>query len=264
MRPGAWRRTIDRPSPSSGVRHSPTARIEVTEHQVSDWVYSGCQTLNQGQFPQDVRSNTQYDFRLVAMSALFNNAYNIPLNKVQSIFSDLYGVTLNEKILQAQDEFTYACLAEDEAHIKTKLLKSKAVNFDETGFYVAKDRFWEHVASNEFYTALFVDPQRGVAADQTDISILSSFQNWAVHDCWSTYLNFTECQHAICGAHLLRVFTALIESGSKWAQISTPFYLTCTNTLTKARLRSRQKNESKSFENSKICSNKQIKKSRRR
>jgi transposase len=196
----------------------PWPRIEVTEHQVLDWVCSGCQALNQGQFPQDVCSNTQYGLRLVAMSALFNNGYNIPRNKVQAIFKDLYGVTLNEQTLQAQNEFAYASLAEDEAHIKAKLLQSQVVHYDETGFYVGKDRFWEHVASNNFYTALFVHLQRGAAAHQNDVSILPSFQNWAVHDCWSTYFNFTGCKHAVCGAHLLREFTALIESGSKWAQ----------------------------------------------
>lgn len=199
----------------------PPPRIEVTEHQVLDWVCSGCQTLNQGQFPGDVCSNTQYGLRLVAMSALFNNGYNIPRNKVQSIFKDLYGVTLNEQTLQAQNEFAYACLAGDEAHIKTQLLQSEVVHYDETGFYVGKERFWEHVASNEHYTALFVHPQRGAAAHEPDISILASFQNWAVHDCWPTYFNFTGCQYAVCGAHLLRELTALVESGSKWAQ---PFH----------------------------------------
>jgi len=196
----------------------PVPRIEVTEHQAMDWVCSGCQALNQGQFPSGVCSNTQYGLRLVAMSALFNNGYNIPRNKVQAIFKDLYGVTLNEQTLQAQNELAYACLADDEAHIKTKLRQSETVHFDETGFYVGKERFWEHVASNALYTALFVHPQRGAEAHQSDISILPSFQNWAIHDCWPTYFNFTGCRHAVCGAHLLRELTALIESGSKWAQ----------------------------------------------
>lgn len=196
----------------------PPPRLEVTEHQALDWVCSGCQALNQGQFPQDVCSNTQYGFRLVAMSALFNNGYNIPRNKVQAIFKDLYGVTLNEQTLQTQNEFAYACLAQDEEYIKAKLLQSDVVHYDETGFYVGKDRLWEHVASNEYYTALFVHPKRGEAAHEAHISILPSFQNWAVHDCWPTYFNFTECEHAVCGAHLLREFTALIESGSNWAQ----------------------------------------------
>jgi len=40
---------------------------------------------------------------------------------------------------------------------------------------------------------------------------------WAVHDCWPTYFQFTDCKHAVCGAHLLRECNALIEQGSKWA-----------------------------------------------
>jgi transposase len=195
----------------------PPPRIEVTEHQVLDWVCSGCQALNKGQFPKDVCSNAQYGLRLVAMSTLFNNGYNIPRNKVQSIFRDLYGVTLNEQTLQAQNELAYTCLAPDEAHIKSKLLQSEVVHYDETGFYVGKERFWEHVASNDRYTHLFVHPQRGAAAHEADLSILPAYQNWAVHDCWPTYFHFTACRHAVCGAHLLREFTGLVESGSKWA-----------------------------------------------
>lgn len=196
----------------------PPPRLEVTEHQVLDWVCGGCQALNQGQFPPDVCPNAQYGLRLVAMSALFNNGYNIPRNKVQLIFKDLYGVRLNEQTLQAQNEFAYACLADDEAHIKAKLRQSEVVHCDETGFYVGRERFWEHVASNEHYTALFVHPQRGAAAHEEDVSILPSFQNWAVHDCWPTYFNFTACRHAVCGAHLLRELSAVEESGSKWAK----------------------------------------------
>ena len=195
----------------------PPPRIEVTEHQVLDWVCSGCQALNQGQFPQDVCSNTQYGLRLVAMSALFNNGYNIPRNKVQAIFKDLYGVTLNEQTLQAQNELVYACLAQDDAHIKAKLRQSEVVHYDETGFYVGRERYWEHVASNEHYTSLFVSPHRGAAAHEGPDSILPGFQNWAMHDCWPTYFNFTECRHAVCGAHLLRELTALKEAGSVWA-----------------------------------------------
>ena len=38
-----------------------------------------------------------------------------------------------------------------------------------------------------------------------------------MHDCWESYLGFEQCQHALCGAHLLRELTNLIEKGSKWA-----------------------------------------------
>lgn len=57
-----------------------------------------------------------------------------------------------------------AVLAQDEEHIREKLLQTEVVHYDETGFYVGKDRYWEYVASNEFYTSLSVHSQRGAAA----------------------------------------------------------------------------------------------------
>lgn len=126
---------------------------------------------------------------------------------------------------QAQNELVYICLAEDEPHIKSKLLQSKAVNFDESGFYVGREGFWDHVASKACYTALFVHPKGGAAAHEADRSILPSFQNWAIYDSWPTCFNFTGCRHAVCGAHVLRVLTALVESGGKWAQSFHAFLL---------------------------------------
>ena len=151
------------------------------------------------------------------MSVLLNNAYNIPRNKVQLIFKDLYGVRLNEGTLQSQNEFAGAQLEADEAHIKAQLLQSEVVHFDETGFYVGKQRYWEHVASNERYTYLFVHRNRGKKAHEGHISILPTFSNWAIHDCWATYFHSLICKHGLCGSHLLRELTALIENKSKWA-----------------------------------------------
>jgi len=130
----------------------PPPRIEVTEHRVLDWVCCGCHHDNHGKFPASVSAPTQYGLRLQTMSVLFNNAYSIPRNKVQLIFKDLYGVTLNEGTLQRQNEFAYTQLEAEEDHIKAQLLKSEVVHYDETGFYVGKERHWEHVASNESYT----------------------------------------------------------------------------------------------------------------
>ena len=203
----------------------PLPRIEVTEHQVLTWTCCGCHGENRGEFPADVTSATQYGPRLQTMSVLLNNAYNIPRNKVQQIFKDLYGVTLNEGTLQRQQESAYQALAVDEAHIKACLSQSPVVHFDETGFYVGTERHWEHVASNERYTYLFVHKQRGAAAHETHLSILPNFKNWAVHDCWASYFLYNLCQHGTCGSHLLRELTALIEQGSKWAKECHEFLL---------------------------------------
>jgi transposase len=195
----------------------PPPRLEVTEHRVLDWVCSNCRNENRGQFPAWVSGGCQYGFGLQTMSVLFNNTYNIPRNKIQLIFKDLYGVSLNEGTLQSQQEFAYAQLEADEQHIKTLLLQSEVVHFDETGFYVGKERNWEHSASNERYTYLFVHRNRGKKAHEAGLSILPHFKQWAIHDCWATYFNFVNCKHGTCGTHLIRELNALIENKSKWA-----------------------------------------------
>lgn len=195
----------------------PPPRLEVTEHRALDWVCCGCQKDNPGIFPAEVSAPTQYGFRLQTMGVLFNSAYNIPRNKVQSIIKDLYGVELNTGTLQNHQQFADGQLEAEEIHIKAQLLQSEVIHCDETGFYVGKERQWEHVISNERYTYLFVHDKRGKQAHEADLSLLPTFCGWVVHDCWPTYFQFKDCKHAICGAHLLREFNALIEQGSQWA-----------------------------------------------
>lgn len=196
----------------------PPPRIEVTEHQALSWVCCGCHRENRGEFPVGVTSAVQYGPRLQTMSVLMNNVYCLPRNKVQQIFQDLYGVTLNESTLQNQQQAAYEALAEDEAYIKSRLSQSPVVHFDETGFYVDKQRYWEHVACNERYTHLFVHLKRGAAAHEKHLSILPEFTNRAVHDCLASYFLFKLCLHGTCNSHLLRELTALIEQGSNWAK----------------------------------------------
>ena len=71
---------------------------------------------------------------------------------------------MSEGTLQNQHELSYPQLDVDAAHTKTRVLRNEVLHYDETGFYVGKERFWEHVASNERFTYLFVHRQRGKEA----------------------------------------------------------------------------------------------------
>ena len=40
-----------------------------------------------------------------------------------------------------------------------------------------------------------------------------------MHDCWASYLSYAHCGHALCGAHLLRELTFIIDAhGYAWAK----------------------------------------------
>ena len=51
------------------------------------------------------------------------------------------------------------------------------------------------------------------------IGILPRYAGVAVHDCWASYLSYAHCDHALCGAHLLRELTFIVDAhGYAWAK----------------------------------------------
>ncbi len=52
----------------------------------------------------------------------------------------------------------------------------------------------------------------------TAINIIPRYGGTIIHDCWASYLSYTHCGHGLCGAHLLRELTFVVESnGYPWA-----------------------------------------------
>ena len=61
-------------------------------------------------------------------------------------------------------------------------------------------------------------PKRGCEAIE-DIGIIPRYGGVAVHDCWASYLSYTHCEHALCGAHLLRELTFIVDAHDyAWAK----------------------------------------------
>ena len=61
-------------------------------------------------------------------------------------------------------------------------------------------------------------PKRGCEAIEA-IAILPRYAGVAVHDCWASYLSYAHCDHALCGAHLLRELTFIIDAHDyAWAK----------------------------------------------
>lgn len=193
----------------------PAPRMEVVEHQLGVVVCCGRQHL--GNFPPEVSQPVQYGSRIKALSVLLNNDYKLPLEKTEQLMGDLWGCSFNESTALSANTGMYQALEPIEEQIKTAVLASQVAHFDETGMRVEKKLHWFHVASTSGFTYLFVHKKRGREALDSDESLLKDFQNRAVHDCWESYFGFGQCQHALCGAHLLRELTNLMEKGSKWA-----------------------------------------------
>ena len=201
----------------------PKPRMEVTEHQLGMITCCG-QTLY-GAFPEKVSQPVQYGSRIKSLSVLLNNDYKLPLQKIEQLMRDLWGCSFNESTVVNTNAGMYDSLQVVEQEIRANILATKLAHFDETGMRVSKKLHWFHAASTEMFTHLFVHSHRGKAALESEDSLLKDYTHRAVHDCWATYFNFTNCTHALCGAHLLRELTNLVENGSEWASKMHQFIL---------------------------------------
>lgn len=210
----------------------PAPRMEVVEHQLG--VVVCCGGVHYGSFPPEVGQPVQYGSRIKALSVLLNNDYKLPLEKVGQLMGDLWGCSFNESTAVTANAGMHQALEPVEEQIKAAVLKSEVAHFDETGMRVEKSLHWFHVASTRWFTHLFVHKKRGREALESEASLIKDFQHRAVHDCWGPYFHFGQCQHALCGAHLLRELTNLIEKGSKWAAKMHQFALDLYQTSQKA------------------------------
>lgn len=210
----------------------PAPRMEVVEHRLGVIVCCGRQHV--GSFPPQVGQPVQYGSRIKALGVLLNNDYKVPLEKIEQLMGDLWGCSFNESTVISANTGMYQALEPIEEQIKTAVLASQVAHFDETGMRVEKKLHWFHVASTSSFTYLFVHKKRGREALDSGESLLKDFQNRAVHDCWESYFGFGQCQHALCGAHLLRELTNLMEKGAKWAAKMHQFMLDLYRTSQKA------------------------------
>jgi len=193
----------------------PVPKLEVTEHQIAQ--IECCGILQRGEYPPDVTVPVQYGAGVKAFVSGLSVDHKIPLEQTSQIFEDMYGYDLNSSTILGALDLGYELAAPIESQVIEHLTKQDMANFDETGIRVKNKLYWLHTASTDHYTHLFVHEKRGAEALKSDSSVLKDFKGNAVHDCWKPYFAFTNANHYLCGAHLLRELAGLMENGSCWA-----------------------------------------------
>jgi transposase len=201
----------------------PVPSMEVTEHRISG--AKCCGMIHKGSFPPEAGAPVQYGNRILTLAGMPNVDFRMPYEKISQLTEDLYGVRMNKSTICRANERLFRNLEPIEKAIKKALLTSKVAHFDETGMRVEGSTHWFHTVSNERFCHLFVHKSRGREALQSADSLLPGFGGWAVHDCLSSYFNFTQTSHALCNAHILRELKGLAENGSNWAPVMSEFLM---------------------------------------
>ena len=132
--------------------------------------------------------------------------------------SDLLGVPVSEGTVAAVTARPAAVLGVRGGFTDTVRTQLRAgpgragplIHFDETGLRVEGRLQFLHSAGNRGLTLLHVHRRRGREAIDA-FAVLPGYTGIAVHDAWAYYDTDTTARHVLCGAHLLRELTAVVD-----------------------------------------------------
>ncbi len=177
-----------------------------------------CGTEARGSFPEAFCGPLQYGAGIKAYALNLLIAQMLSLKRVQQSLETLLGQVISEATILEYVMLLHLALEQWEKTAIARLLTLPALHVDETSLRVDKKNQWIHVCSGGEITLKFVHEKRGQEAMQA-IGVIPRYGGVIVHDCWASYLAYEHCGHGLCGAHLLRELTFIVEAdGYPWAK----------------------------------------------
>ncbi|VAW76858.1 hypothetical protein MNBD_GAMMA12-2597 [hydrothermal vent metagenome] len=176
-----------------------------------------CEATVKGRFPSDMPGPLQYGNGLKATVINLMMSHMVAMNRVQKLIKSMIGITLSEASLLKFVLRLHQALATWEHNMTEKILNMKAIHVDETSLRVDQKNHWIHVYSAEEITLKILHRRRGKMAIN-EIDIIPRYGGIIIHDCWASYLTYPNCGHGLCGSHLLRELTFMVDSNHyRWA-----------------------------------------------
>jgi transposase len=193
-------------------------KLTTIEHRAGLKKCPHCHKVNQAPLPQEATYFLQYGPQLRALAVYLSQVQLLPYERTCEVIGELFNLKLSQGSLTRMIEECYDHLQEPENVIRAGLVEARVAHNDETGLYVQGQRRWLHVMSCSYLTFYEYHLKRGKAATD-EIGLLPLFKGTSVHDAWSPYWGYTECQHALCNAHILRELTFVNEQLAQgWAE----------------------------------------------
>ena len=176
-----------------------------------------CQTQTKGAFPSDLSGPVHYGLGIRAYVLNLLAAQMLSLKRVQQSIKTLVDRLISEATLLNSGRQLHQALAAWEQAAIAQLLAQPAVHVDETSLRVDRKNHWIHVYSAGDITLKFLHPKRGREAIEA-INLIPRYGGAIIHDCWASSLAYKHCEHGLCGAHLLRELTFVVEANDyRWA-----------------------------------------------
>ena len=176
-----------------------------------------CETQNKGRFPADMSGPVQYGPGIKGYVMNLLIAQMLSLKRVQQSIQTLIGRVLSEATILKYVMQLHQALEAWEQSAIDQLLQMPTLHVDETSLRVDRKNHWIHVYSAGDITLKRLHPKRGLEAIEA-IGIIPRYGGVVIHDCWPSYLSYKHCGHGLCGSHLLRELTFIVDAnGYAWA-----------------------------------------------
>lgn len=210
-------------SKRAATGHERRTRIDIVFEKVVSHVDAeikqcpSCRARTKAVFPSELAGPLQYGPGIKAYALNLLVAQMISLKRVQQLIRTLIGQTLSEATLLLYLMQLYRALETWERQAIETLLDQPCLHVDETSLRVNRSNHWLHVYSAGDQTLKFLHPKRGLEAMEA-IGIIPRYGGITIHDCWASYLTYGHCSHGLCGSHLLRELTFIVDSNQyRWA-----------------------------------------------
>ena len=206
------------------AHHERRTKIDIVFEKVVEHVDAevkqcpNCDSTVKGQFPSDMHGPLQYGNGLKAFVINLLVCQMGALNRTQQLVKSMSGTILAESTLLKFVLRLHGALAAWEHQAIEAILQTPALHVDETSLRVDQQQQWIHVYSSGDITLKFLHHKRGKEAVEA-MNIMPRYGGVIIHDCWSSYLAYLHCGHGLCGSHLLRELTFIVESNDyAWAR----------------------------------------------
>lgn len=195
----------------------PPVKIKVTEHRAESKECPHCRHTTRATFAEGVCQPVQYGNRLKSVLVYLNHYQLLPLDRIKELCADLFGHSLSEATIFNAGVSCNNRLVPFAETLKTQLIESAVVHFDETGIRINGKTQWLHVASTPLLTHYGAFSRRGQEAMDA-MDILPRFSGRAIHDHLKAYFRYA-CKHGLCNAHHLRELIFIVEHYRQpWAE----------------------------------------------
>ncbi len=170
-----------------------------------------CRTQTRAPFPAAFSGPLQYGPGIKAYILNLLIAQMLSLKRVQQSLQTLVGLVISEATILKYVMQLHQALERWEQSAIERLLAMPTLHVDETSLRVERQNHWIHVCSSGDITLKFLHPRRGQEAMQA-IGVIPRYGGVMIHDCWASYLAYHHCGHGLCGAHLLRELTFIVDA----------------------------------------------------